>query len=167
MPRSFFHKAFDKWMAANRARFNHQPQIKIRRQGYIEMNFQGVTPKISACITKSGVDIAVHHKGTCVDLLITWDLVVRRDNNRRYFCELCSEPDMHASRQALWDKHCFEPLLHWANQELRSDQQLSIHILPSGSSRAVLRPQGSTVTDEGLAGQIGYQEVWPVVKINK
>ena len=161
MPQPFFRKAFERWLANNRPRFKHPPCVTERRKTHITVAFHGITPKITACITKIGASIAVGHEGECVDLLISFDIVAHRNGDGRYFCGLCTEPVAYASRQALWEGHCFEPLLQWVNQALGAEQWLHIHILDSGTSWAVLKPQGPNVMNG--PDEDGHKGVWLVV----
>ena len=161
MPQPFFRKAFERWLANNRPRFKHPPRITKRRKTHITVAFHGITPKITACITKIGASIAVGHEGECVDLLISFDIVAHRNGDGRYFCGLCTEPVAYASRQTLWEGHCFEPLLQWVNQELGDEQWLHIQILDSGASWAVLKPKGPAVMDR--FDEDGYKGAWPVL----
>ncbi len=162
MPRPFFRKAFERCLANNRPRFKHPPYVTERRKTHITMAFHGITLKITACITRIGASIAVGHESERVDLLISFDIVARRSSVGRYFCGLCTEPVAYASRQALWEGHCFEPLPPWVNQELRAEQWLHIHILDSGTSWAVLKPKGPDVM--GVPYGDGYKAgAWPVV----
>ncbi len=159
MPQPFCLRAFERWLAGNRHRFRHPPRITLRRKTHIDIAFRGITPKITGCITRTGASIAVKHEGECVDLLIDFDITERRNGDGRYFCGLCTESVAYASRQALWENHCFEPLLQWVNQELRAGQWLHLHILDSGASWAALGPQEPTTMDRPHV----YMEAWPVI----
>jgi hypothetical protein len=162
MPRPFFRKAFEHWLAGNRARFAHPPRITERRKGHLTLVFQGITPKITCSINKTGVCIAVEHEGECVDLIANFDIAPRRDGAGHYFCAMCPEPEYFDSRRALWEGHCFEPLLEWVNRELRAEQWLHIHI-HEGFSWAMLQPEGITAQGNAPQNEEGYEGAWPVV----
>ena len=89
MPRPFFRKAFERWLADNRARFAHPPRITQRRKGHLTLAFQGITTKITGWVNRSGVGIAVEHEGECVDLIADFDVAPCRDSAGRYFCGMC------------------------------------------------------------------------------
>lgn len=162
MPRPFFQRTFDGWLAANKTRFERRPRITKRRRTHIEIAFAGITPKISGCITRDGASIAVEHKGECVDLLASFDIAERRTPDGRYFCELCLKPEFHASRQALWESHCFEQLLQWVSQHLRaSGQWLHVRTGP-GISFASIQPDGLLVADAAGPAEDAPRYAWPI-----
>ena len=107
--------------------------------------------------------IAVEHEGECVDLIADFDVAPCRDGAGRYFCGMCTEPEFFDSRRALWEGHCFEPLLEWVNRELRAGQWLHICILPSGTSWAMLQPEGMAAQGNAPQKEEGYEGAWPVV----
>ena len=118
MPRAFFRKAFRRWLGQNGHRFNRPPRITLQRRDYLELSFRGVSPQIKGFISRDSTSFHIWHAGQVIDMLNDFDIdiVERRRSDGRYYCALCLEPvDDYASRQALWEQHCFEPLLEWAN----------------------------------------------------
>lgn len=119
MPSNFILKTFGCWLRQNGRRFRFQPVIVKRRKNFIQLRFVGISQKIGCVITRHCADIYVSHKGECWDILI--DLgAVERKSSAGYYCELC-EPDKReffATREELWESHCFESLLEWVNKNL-------------------------------------------------
>lgn len=161
MPQAFFRKAFGRWLGQNRHRFNHPPRITLRRRDYLELSFQGVTPQIKGAISRNGTSFHIWHAGQVIDLLNDIDIVERRRSDGRYYCALCLEPvDDYASRQALWEQHCFEPLLEWANACFQPGQWLHIAVCHGGSSWAEIKPHGGCRQD---AERFEFSGAWPVL----
>lgn len=163
MPKPFFQKSFERWLAANKARLTHPPKVTRRRRNHASLSFRGITPRIKGYITRHGVGIEVLHEGDCVDLLIDLEVGECRRPDGRYFCDQCLEPEVFDSRQALWEEHCFEPLLEWANQHLRAGQWLHLYIREGFFSHAAIMP--GEISDDDAAGwaEGEYKGAWPVV----
>lgn len=120
MPKSFIPKAFGRWLRQNRRRFRFQPVIvKSGKDSIIQLRLMGISQKIQCVITQHCADICVSHKGECWDILVDFG-VAERKSSAGYYCELC-EPDkreLFATREELWERHCFEPILEWLNKNL-------------------------------------------------
>ena len=120
MPKCFIQKDFGRWLSRNRSRFRFQPVIvKKRKDSIIGLRFMGISQKIGCVITRHCADIYVSHQGECWDILI--DLgAVERKSSAGYYCELCEldKREFFATREELWESHCFEPLLEWVNKNL-------------------------------------------------
>lgn len=160
MPKAFFRKAFERWLLQNQERFQRPPKITAQGKNFVEFSFRGVTPKIKGCVTRHGTTFGIHHAGQCVDLLNDIDLVECRNRDGTYYCALCLEPVHYDSRQSLWEQHCFEPLLEWANASFQPGEWLHIAVRVGGSSWAEIKPHGACCQDsEGLE----FSGAWPVL----
>jgi len=161
MPKAFFRKAFEHWLGQNRHRFQHPPRITLQRRDYLELHFQGVTPQIKGFISRNGTSFHIWHAGHVIDMLNDIDIVERRRSDGRYYCELCMEPvDDYASRQELWEQHCFEPMLEWANAHFQPGQWLHIVVTGCGSSWASIRPR-SDCNESSMSNR--FSGAWPVL----
>lgn len=120
MPKNFIQKTFGRWLSSNRSRFRFQPIIAKKGKGsIIDMRFMGISQKIGCVITRHYAGIYVNHHGECWDILTSF-VVEARKSSAGYYCEGC-EPDKReffATREELWERHCFEPLLKWVNKNL-------------------------------------------------
>ncbi len=106
-------------------RFLHKPSIQLLRRKYFILRFEGVTPKISCIITKSGrVEIWAVHRKENWDILSEFDIHEQRNEYGQYFCQSCEAPEMFTSRENLWVKHSFERLLEWCNEHLQRSRML-------------------------------------------
>ena len=161
MPQAFFRKAFGHWLGQNRHRFQHPPRITLQRRDYLELSFQGVTPQIKGFISRNGTSFHIWHGGQVIDMLNDIDIVERRRSDGRHCCALCLEPvDSYASRQELWERHCFGPMLEWANAFFQPGQWLHITVLHDGSSWAQIKPHGGCRQD---SERLAFSGAWPVL----
>jgi hypothetical protein len=135
MRKYFVLKIFKRWLDREGHRFLHKPTIQRIRWKYFILRFEGVTPKISCIISRFGsVGIWVSHRKECWDGLADFDLYEKRNKGGQYYCELCDSafrtdyspdpPEMFTSREELWIKHSFEPLLEWCNEHLQRGKML-------------------------------------------
>ena len=125
MKKYFVLKIFKRWIAGEGYRFRYRPFIQIIRKEYFILRFSGITPKISCIITKSGrVEIWAVHRKENWDILSEFDLYEQRNEYGQYFCQSCEPPEMFTSREELWVKHSFEPLLKWCNEHLQRSRML-------------------------------------------
>lgn len=90
------------------------------------LKFKGITPQIV---------LSIHHnanfevwisdeKGNLWDILTDFDVYAKRDGAGLYYCSLCLEKhrEFYSSERELWEKHSLEPMLAWANENLRPDR---------------------------------------------
>lgn len=160
MPKAFFRKAFDRWLVQNRGRFQHPPTIKSQGRHHVAFSFRGVTQKIHGYVTRNGTTFCIDHAGQCVDMLNDIDIEERRSRDGTYFCALCLEPVHYDSRQALWEQHCFEPMLEWANASFQSGQWLHVYMTACGASWASITSQSVC---ESRAEGFAFSGAWPVL----
>lgn len=125
MPKEFIHKAFEQWIYRNLKRFKYQPLIFKRRKDYIQLKFSGITSEILCHIDKRGqVLISIEYQDQCWDIIAEFDVAEKRSAENKYYCELCL-PEyrvFYSSKQELWEKHSFEPLLEWINENFLKSQ---------------------------------------------
>ncbi len=160
MPKAFFRKAFDRWLVQNRGRFQHPPKITSQGRHHVAFSFRGVTQKIHGYVTRNGTTFCIDHAGQCVDMLNDIDIEERRSRDGTYFCALCLEPIHYDSRQALWEQHCFEPMLEWANASFQSGQWLHVYMTARGASWASITRQ--SVCESRVEG-FAFSGAWPVL----
>ena len=139
MPTNFASRTLEAWLDRHRDRFRHPPVITQRRKYGLEMRFVGVSLLLKCFVGSTGaIGIYVEYQGAVWDMLAEFDLLERRTSTGAYFCELCSEPSLFPSREALWIGHSFEPLLQWVNSELVDLRQLALFQWEGGSTYAEL-----------------------------
>ncbi len=71
------------------------------------------------------------------DILTDFDLAERRMAEGKYRCAFCIVLIDYPSREALWIREAFEPLLLWANDTLSEASRLLIYGQPGGGARFV------------------------------
>lgn len=161
MPQAFFRKAFRHWIGQNRHRFSHPPRITLQRRDYLELSFQGVTPQIKGFVSRHGTSFHIWHAGQVIDMLNDIDIVERRHSDGGHYCALCLEfADRYSSRQELWEQHCFEPLLDWANACFQPGRWLHVVVLHDGSSWAEIKPHGNR---HRKLLHLEFSGAWPVL----
>lgn len=160
MPKAFFYQAFTRWLAQNQGRFTHPPRITQRRRNHVVMRFRGVTPHIVGVVSDDGTTFHILHADKTLDMLEWNDIAERRTANGSYYCGLCTEPIHYASRQELWEQHCFEPMLESANATFQPGQWLHACITHGGSSWASIRPHGPI---EQETERLTFSAAWPVL----
>lgn len=128
MNRGFIKKAF----GAFRKREYHILKYPIcvyekRKKGF-KFKLQGVTQHIFFYISKTGrVEVWATFKDIGLyDILTDFDLIEKRDNSGKYYCDLCilKNREYYNTRNELWEKHSFEPLFHWINEKLTDSNYL-------------------------------------------
>lgn len=125
MPRYFALKIFTRWLAQNSRRFNYPPRIYQRRKTGFKLEFRGISPLIYAYVGKCGnIGVGVLFHQELIDCLADFDVYEERTPEGVYFCKLCTEPDMYKSREELWIKHSFEPMLQWMNKKFTDSSWL-------------------------------------------
>lgn len=108
MPKNFVRKTFDRWLAHSAGRFHHPPRVVVSRKDYFVLQFAGVTPAIRCSISTEGmVGLYASYQGEWWDLLAECDVVARCTSTGQYACDLCTFPEMFASRAALWVTQSF------------------------------------------------------------
>lgn len=130
MVKYFVLKTFKHWLALNGERFRYRPYLSLIRKNYFEFKFQGITPFLHGYINKDGsVEIFGIYRGKCLDIIADFDISVARTPSGQYYCRSCAEPpgpEMFPSREELWIKHAFEPLLEWSNEKFLESQWLCL-----------------------------------------
>ena len=71
-----------------------------------------------------GVSAFATYQSEHWDDLADFDIWEGRTLEGHYICELCEEPEFFASREELWEKHCFEPFLAWVDEHFNESQWL-------------------------------------------
>lgn len=140
MPKNFVRKTFDRWIADNDMRFHYPPRLVLQRKEYFVLQFADITPALRCYINKWGaVEIRVIYQRMEWDMLTDFDVSERCTSTGQYYCNLCTPPDMFASREALWVTHCFEPLLAWTNENFHVSQWLCLFGIKGHFSFAELK----------------------------
>lgn len=164
MPKNFVRKTFDRWLCRNRMRFNYQPMLVKKRKRYFLLQFAGITPEIVCLVRNTGVGVWVLYRGDCWDGLAHFDVAERRAPSGHYYCELC-EPEkreMFSSREALWEEHCFEPLLEWTNEEFHVSRWLCLlGGIKDGYTAAILKQKDEM---DDMATAKDFVHAFPVVR---
>ena len=87
-----------------------------------------------------------------------------RAPNGDYYCDLClaKHREMFSSRKEMWEKHCFEELLEWVNDNFKTCNWICLHAIGKGSTDA------SLINEKDLGKSINCHETFvrafPVVK---
>lgn len=128
-------RAFLRWFENNRARFAIQPLVVRRTDRRVRFLFAGITPLISATLSRDNIHVEVAHDGTFMDTLFDSDLFTRRDQYG-YFCALCDwqSGENHRTRESLWINHAFEPFLRWVNDVLAPARWLRLLNVDNGAA---------------------------------
>lgn len=63
------------------------------------------------------------------DFLTDFDCCEARDDSGLHFCRLCAPEErmLHPSRAQLYERHSFEPLLEWVNENFRASRWLAFY----------------------------------------
>lgn len=131
-------QTFKSWIAQNRSRFKYRPYLFLVRWNYFEFRFSGITPLIHGRISKNGnVEIPASYKGEFLDILTEFDVSKDHTLNGQYYCTERLEPEMFLSKDELWIRHSFEPLLEWINNEFNESRWLCLFESKGHSTRAV------------------------------
>ncbi|MGA3084163.1 MAG: hypothetical protein ABSE95_05160 [Thermodesulfobacteriota bacterium] len=108
-------RAFDKWYKRNKKRFKYRAIFIKKHWNHIELKFEGITPILVCSITQTGADIWVMYNKEIWDALADFGTFTGRTSWGDYYCNLCppENREFFPSKQALWEKHCFEQILEW------------------------------------------------------
>ena len=136
-------REFEAWLKTNRQRFSREPYMFKETNRGASYRFNGVSGRIELWMDCFQFLIAVKNGGCCVDLIWETDVALERTKSGKYICELCIPKyrKYYASTAALLSAHCFEPLIKWVDDKLRSENLLVINGEPRGwSSASVMNP---------------------------
>ena len=133
----WIHKRFELWLQTNRHRFHREPYLCEKTKRGASYKFRGVTGRIKLYLDSYQVVIAIGS----YDLLIDWDVSLGFLKSRGYFCDMVIKRyrKYYQARSSLLAAHSFEPLLEWANSQLRPEKTLLIYGEPKGWSCAYIR----------------------------
>ena len=165
MPKNFVRKTFDRWLAQNRKHFTHQPRIVLKRKDFFILRFSGIAQQIKCFISKSGAfEIHAEYQKEYWDIIWEFDVFETRTADGRYYCHLClaKHCEMFSSRKEMWEKHCFEELLEWVNDNFKTCNWICLHAIGKGSTDA------SLINEKDLGKSINCHETFvrafPVIK---
>lgn len=130
-------RAFLSWYKHNRDRFTIALQLGRRNDRSWRFQFVGMTPQVSAYLSRNELGIAVEWRDECWDLLACFEAapIMRGDF---YVCDLCpAEQKGFPLREALWFDHLFEPFLEWVNNSFAPAHWLELQAW-GGSTQARL-----------------------------
>ena len=123
MPRNFLQRTFHDWRAKNRSLFQRKVIGVHYQRGSISFRLTH-SKELVVYINHQGAGVAYVENGETLDLLVCFDMLEQRGSDGLYRCGWCVMHDptqaiAYESREALWEKEVFEPLMEWINS---SDQ---------------------------------------------
>jgi hypothetical protein len=126
---------FGKWYKQNRKRFNFQPVFGKKHWNHINFTFQGLSPKLLFTLDYSGANIFVMNHKEVWDILIEFSTYPARTAWGQYYCHQCLPEyrEFFPSRQSLWEKHCFELLLEWVNDDQLESKWIGLFHVKGGT----------------------------------
>lgn len=135
MPEIILKCTFGKWYKRNKKRFRNQPILIKKHWNRIEFKFQGLSPRLVCSINQTGATIWVMHHKEVWDILAEFDTYTGRTAWGDYYCDGCPPEncDFFSSKQALWEKHCFEQLLEWINDNLVESRWVALFQVSGGT----------------------------------
>jgi len=118
-PRRRIHRAFVRWLKANRTRFRTPLRIFKRTDRLLCFSFDNVSHFLTGSLSTWEIIVEVQYENTSWDLIFVAEQSAQRVPGG-YHCRLCLPEfkKLFPSREALWTEHLFEPLLTWVNEEL-------------------------------------------------
>jgi hypothetical protein len=118
-PRRRIHRAFARWLKANRTRFRIPLRIFQRTDRALYFSFDHVSHIVTGCLSTWEIIVEVQFENTSWDLIFVAEQSAERVPDG-YICRLCLPEfiKVFTNRDALWTGHLFEPLLTWVNDEL-------------------------------------------------
>ncbi len=141
-PKNFVRVTVKRWLKQNVHRFLNRPRITGKKKHGFDLKFSGITKQLVVNIHHGwAFEIWVSDdQNNCWDILTEFDLAVEQDDAGRYYCELCVEEhrEFYSSAREIWEKHSLEPLLEWANENLRPNRWLCLFGQPADSTWARL-----------------------------
>jgi hypothetical protein len=141
-PKNFARLTFKHWLNKNANRFLNPPRItEVKKNGFT-LKFKGITPQIVLGIHDGfAFDVWImDDQDNWWDILTDFDLGAQQDDAGRYYCSLCIDEhrEFFPSKRELWEKHSLEPILAWANENLRPDRWLCLFGKPNDATWARL-----------------------------
>ena len=132
-PKNFAYLTVKHWLKKNANRFMNPPRIIDVRKNGISLKFRGITPQIVLRIDQSAFVVALgvwvfDDKDNWWDIIKDFDLCAKQNDAGQYYCSDCKDEyrEYFPSKYELWEKHCLEPVLAWANENLRPDRWLCL-----------------------------------------
>ena len=141
-PRRALHRAFARWLEANRHRLVIPLRFTKRTDRVWSFAFVDVTDVLSGWINTYEISVAADWDGDAWDLILDLDASPERVPGG-FVCGTC-EPDkrvLFPSREALWADHLFEPFLGWVNDKLAVLPWLELMGTVDTAMCAWLRPE--------------------------
>jgi len=153
MPKNFARKTFNRWIRKNQYRFKFPAYISKSRKDYFVLRFYGLVPELTCHINNHGIaDVWIRDRqGQNRDIIMEFDVCVRRMPSGQYYCEQCINKTYYPTRQALWEEHVFEALLLWLNK-FSSDSQIGFYGKPDEYCAAKLFDKDSIKFKEDYEG---------------
>jgi hypothetical protein len=113
-------RSFMKWFKKNSIKFNIKPIFIKLYKNQVEFQFHNVPTNVLCNITRTGATIWVNYNKEIWDSLADFPIFIKRTSWGQYYCEGClpERREFFLSKQALWENHCFQPLLRWINDNL-------------------------------------------------
>lgn len=165
MPKNFIRKTFDRWLTQNRKRFKYPPKVVNACKNYFEIKFTGIAPELHFTIKNTGAVIWVYNHLEPWEILWEFDIAERRTPNGDYCCNICFVEKHHkiySSRKELWEKHCFEELLEWVNDNFKTSNWIRLRDMGDGWKESAL------INEKDLREEINCEDVvvrlFPIMK---
>jgi hypothetical protein len=135
MPQLILKSTFGKWYKRNKKRFRYQPLFSKKHWNHINFTFQGISPRLHCTIDYSGATIWVMKGREVWDILAEFGTYTGRTVWGDYYCDGCfpENREFFSSKQALWEKHCFEQLLEWINDNLVESRWVALFQVSGGT----------------------------------
>lgn len=126
---------FGKWYKPNKKSFRYLPLFSKKHWNLFYFTFQGLSPRLHCTIDYSGATISVMQGREVWDILIEFATYPARTAWGQYYCHQCLPEyrEFFPSRQALWEKHCFELLLEWVNDDLIKTHWVALFQVKGGT----------------------------------
>lgn len=129
---------FEDWLTQNAGRFYHPPVKVNDAKGHkARWKFTGVTDALEIWPTAHDISVACTFKGQLFDFLLSPDIGPAKIAPGKYLCSICvreymdllrnKKPKVFPSIESLYADHLFDPLLAWANKNLRQDKFLGLY----------------------------------------
>ena len=131
---------FRNWYSKKYSEFKYPPDsISISDESdSSEFYFEGISPNMRGYTNEFSVSVGVFHKGDCWDFLFDYDIGEAKTDDGRYYCDICDleHRKYYSTREELWEKHSFEHLLKWVNENFNETSWITLHSIKCGGTWA-------------------------------